>query len=95
MTAFVNDERFYTLPGTLSRIAWFDTFRVDESTYHAVEGQAQTKGSRSALVFYGDIPLVLTEVSDEAFCVIGRYNQGERYFAIPKGTLLPQNNERQ
>lgn len=77
------------VPLTPERIAWFETFRVEESTYQALATQAQTKGSRSALVFYGDIPLVLTEVSDDAFCLIGRYNQGECYFAIPRGTLLP------
>lgn len=70
-------------------MAWLDRFAIDAATYDALAKQADEASSRSVLAFHGDAPLVLRDIRDKRFAVIGRYDQGARYFAIPKDTALP------
>ena len=74
-------------------MAWLAQFAIDAATYDALAQQADAASSRSILVYHRDTPLVLRDIPDTRFAVIGRYSEGARYFAIPREMALPHRGE--
>ena len=68
---------------------WLETFAVDVATWTMLAHQAEIARTSTALSFRHQAPMLWRDVPDSEYGVIGRYNHGGAYYAIPRTARLP------